>query len=393
MAQEQKIYDYDNPLAARESVQVDEFMAKYNWQNIEVDDDFLNFAEPYRPPRYTLKRMDVPFANVGELHIISGKPGHGKTGLMSILIAAILSGKYGNTEYALSKERPNPTVLYIDTEQGKDDTIAFKNRVCTMANIDYTQAVSNFRILRLRDTESAEERWRKILKAVWMVKPTDIFLDGVLDVVKDYNDQVECQPIVRDCMRIADHFDSSFWVVLHENPMVEKLVGVLGSIFQRKVAEIFTIRKVRQCDLKPNERDLRLPNIYFIVKQVKARGRDVLDWMYHFVDASGWGLPEELNNPDEAPMDDQTESSERPSDEAVKNAVMVIKSDSVSYTTLRKRIMRESKCGPLRARYIVDIAVSQGYLIKDGDRYAAGSSLLADRMQFDEGEQPEKDPF
>ena len=265
-----------------DALKVPEFLKSKGWFDENIDDDFLNFEDPYKPPRYTLCRYGIPFANVGELHVISGKPGHGKTGLMSQLMAAILCGRFGNTLYHIQSERPKPVVLYIDTEQGKDDTIAIKNRVCLLAGLDYTQKQPQFQILRLRDTEDASERWKKILKAVWMVKPTDIFLDGMLDIVRDYNDQVECQPIIREAMMLATHYDSSLWIVLHENPMVDKLVGTLGSIVQRKVAEIFSVKKIKQSELKPNEKQPNRPSIYFTVKQLKARGRDVADWDYAY---------------------------------------------------------------------------------------------------------------
>ena len=274
-----------------------EFLKSDKWYDIDIDNDFLDFEEPYSPPRYTLSRFGIPFANVGELHIISGKPGHGKTGLMSQLMATILCGKFGNMEYILTKERPKPVVLYIDTEQGKDDTIAIKNRVCSLAGLPYDKPLDQFKILRLRDTEDAKDRWRKVLKAIYIVKPTDIFLDGLLDIVKDYNDQVECQPIIRECMMTATHYDASLWTVLHENPMVDKLVGTLGSIAQRKVAEIFTVKKTKQGDLKPTDRRLDRPDIYFTVKQVKARGRDVADWDFEYQqNTGGWGMPVELND-------------------------------------------------------------------------------------------------
>lgn len=290
-----------------------EFLRKEKWFEIDIEKDFLNFAEPYRPPRYTLARNGVPFANVGELHIITGKPGNGKTGLMSQLMAAILSGKFGNTEYILT-ERPDPIVLYIDTEQGKDDTIAVKNRVCSLADINYKEPQKQFVVLRLRDTEDAKDRWRKILKAIHVVQPTDIFLDGLLDIVKDYNDQVECQPIVRECMMAATHFDASLWAVLHENPLVDKLVGTLGSIAQRKVAEIFTVKKIKQSDMKPTERRLDRPNIYFQVKQVKARGRDVEDWDFQYItNTGGWGQPVELG---ETIKDPEEERKRRENEEA-----------------------------------------------------------------------------
>ena len=229
---------------------------------------------------------------------------------MSQLMSASLSGQHGNTlkrevphkvkneETGEIEEKMVPTVLlYIDTEQGEDDTIAIKNRVCSMANIDYSKPSQQFHVLRLRDTETAEQRWRKILKAIYLKKPTDIFLDGMLDIVNDYNDQTECQPIIRKCMMLATHYDSSLWAVLHENPLVDKLVGTLGSITQRKVSEIFTVIKVKQSELKESDRRADLPEIYFRVKQVKARGRDVADWLFEYItNAGGWGQPVELED-------------------------------------------------------------------------------------------------
>ena len=294
-----------------------DFLQGDDWYDTQVDDDFLDFDEPYRPPRYTMERDDVPFADVGEMHIISGKPGNGKTGLMSQLEAATLGRQFGNTlardvghivrdeqgNIVMGEDhrplfQPRPTrILHIDTEQGKDDTIAFKNRVISMSGIDPQQAKEHFFILRLRDTELAIDRWKKILKAIWQVQPTDIFLDGMLDIVEDYNDQKECQPIIRKCMMLATYYDASLWAVLHENPLVDKLVGTLGSITQRKVSEIFTVIKVKQADLKENERRADLPDIYFRVKQVKARGRDVADWLFQYVtNAGGWGQPVEIED-------------------------------------------------------------------------------------------------
>jgi hypothetical protein len=80
-----------------QQTEIPEFLQGDNWFQVDVDADFLNFDEPYRPPRYTMERNGVPFADVGEIHLISGKPGNGKTGLMSQLEAATLSKQFGNT--------------------------------------------------------------------------------------------------------------------------------------------------------------------------------------------------------------------------------------------------------------------------------------------------------
>ena len=379
-------------LAEREGLSV-EFLMDDKWMDVEIAEDFLDFTEPYRPPRYTLSREGVPFANVGELHIISGKPGNGKTGLMTILMAAILSGKYGNTEYALAAERPKPIVLYIDTEQGKDDTIALKNRVCTMSKLDYTKDQPQLKIMRLRDTEDASMRWRKILRAVFEVKPTDIFLDGMLDIVKDYNDQVECQPVMRKCMMLATHYDASLWMVLHENPMVDKLVGVLGSIAQRKVAEILSVIKVKQQDLKPADQNPLLPNIYFKVKQIKARGRDLADWLFRFdATAAGWGIPVEIT-PDDMPAESEDDKTDKaaPTIEAVRTKLEAVAPiNRIGRTALRDRLRKEFQIGSPTAYNIIDYAVYYRILEKVDDKYTLPSE---DPIQFDDGNENEKDPF
>ena len=46
-----------------------DFLQGDEWFDTQVDDDFLDFDEPYRPPRYTMERDGVPFADV-VLHII-----------------------------------------------------------------------------------------------------------------------------------------------------------------------------------------------------------------------------------------------------------------------------------------------------------------------------------
>lgn len=382
---------YNNPIAEQEHKVVPlpsdapEFLKGDNWFGACSKEDFLDFEDPYTPPRYTLQRGETKFANVGDLHVITGKPGQGKTGLMKILMAAILCGKYGKTEYALKKERPNPVVLYIDTEQSKDDTIALKNSVCTMAGMIYKQAHKNFFILRLRETETETDRWRKILDAIWQVRPTDIFLDGMLDIVKDYNDNVECQPVVRKCMMLATYYDASLWMVLHENPLVSKLVGTLGSITQRKVTEIFEVIKVKQEDLKPNEKDPSMPLIYFIVNQTKARGKDCSKWLYMYETMDGWSVPTEFDKPES--LIDETGNikpakvnPDLDDPQLVKNAISVIKTDrNVSFSALRERIRQKMGIGSGPAGDYIHAAVKFGLLTLSDNKYTANpEDLFAD---------------
>jgi len=392
---------------------IPEFLQGDNWFQEQVDDDFLNFEKPYRPPRYTMERNGIPFADVGELHIISGKPGNGKTGLMSQLMSASLSGQHGNTlkrevphkvkneETGEIEEKMVPTVLlYIDTEQGEDDTIAIKNRVCSMANIDYSKPSKQFHVLRLRDTETAEQRWRKILKAIYLKKPTDIFLDGMLDIVNDYNDQTECQPIIRKCMMLATHYDSSLWAVLHENPLVDKLVGTLGSITQRKVSEIFTVIKVKQSELKESERRPDLPEIYFRVKQVKARGKDVSDWLFRYeTNVGGWGQPVEL--------DDQGNNVISHEAQTIKESVARFKDlnwqpGGVAYNDLDRHLNKQGVTSPTIKKNIINAALECEVITSTGTKghrkfYYNGERQLKaispEALPFDKPEGDDAVPF
>ena len=394
-----------------------DFLKGDEWYPVSVDDDFLDFDEPYRPPRYTMERDGVPFADVGELHIISGKPGNGKTGLMSQLEAATLGAKFGNT---VSREvghivrdaegnivtgqdkrpvfQPRPTrILHIDTEQGKDDTIAFKNRVISMSGVPAQEAKEHFFILRLRDTELAQDRWKKILKAIYVVQPTDIFLDGMLDIVEDYNDQKECQPIIRKCMKMATHYDTSLWSVLHENPMVDKMVGTLGSITQRKVSEIFSVIKVKQADLPPDKRDPSLPDIYFRVKQNKARGRDVDDWLFFYeTNPGGWAQPREIEDGGTKVVDSKEMQFIKEADERLKTFNWT--SAGATYTEL-ERYLRKSVSGR-RAGDLINTAKEHGIIYMSDDKkkkyhYNGLKELPKDNSQdlpFD-GPQSEQAPY
>ena len=347
-----------------------DFLKGDDWFGTNVDGDFLDFDKPYRPPRYTMERDGVPFADVGEIHIISGKPGNGKTGLMAQLIAATLGGRFGNTITRKVGHKINgqegfyeiPTrILYVDTEQGEDDTIGFKNRVLSMSGVPKDEAKEHFFILRLRDTELASDRWKKILKAIWEIQPTDIFLDGMLDIVEDYNDQKECQPIIRKCMMLATYYDTSLWAVLHENPMVDKLVGTLGSITQRKVSEIFSVIKVKQADLKPNEQRPELPEIYFRVKQNKARGKDVADWLFQYVtNGGGWGEPKEIDDSGANIIDSKEMAFIKEADERLKAFNWT--TAGATYTEL-ERYLRKSVSGR-RAGDLINIAAEKGIIYK-----------------------------
>ena len=284
------------------------FLVGDNWMYDDVAPYLLDFREQYKPPRYTLSWKSIPFAPLGGIHNITGQSGNGKTMTIAQFMATILSGEFGQLKYELSAEIPKPKVLYIDTEMEKDNTIAVKNRVLSMAGRDINGQYDDFVIVMLRDVAEVPEldkngkpvldkhgrpvfvnpavvRWRMTLKAIWQFKPTAVFIDGLLDVVADFNNNIECQELIFKCMKVASHYDISLWCILHQNPGGEKLVGHLGSFLERKVTDVIQTSK------KKND---TTGEITFEVKQKKARSRDFDDWKFRVLPVDSWGMPEQI---------------------------------------------------------------------------------------------------
>jgi hypothetical protein len=180
-----------------------------------------------------------------------------------------------------------------------------------MAGRDINGQYDDFNIIMLRDVEEVQQldqnrkpvldkhgrpvfvnpaivRWRMTLKAIWQYKPTVVFIDGLLDVVADFNDNIECQELIFKCMKLASHYDISLWCVLHQNPGGEKLVGHLGSFLERKVTDVIQTKKIK---------DDKTGDVTFEVKQKKARSQDFPDWKFRVLPIEAWGRPEQLDAP------------------------------------------------------------------------------------------------
>ena len=362
--------------------QIPDFLQGDHWFSEDTSGLYLDFTKPYKPPRWTLSHDGVPFAKMGDLHVIQGKAGHGKTSLMTQFMATLLCGSFGHLRCELKEQA---TVLYIDTEMSEDDTIAIKNRVCTLAGMPTDKPSDRFKVVRLRETESAEERWRQVLKVIWEVHPTVCFLDGALDVVNDYNSQEECQPIIRKCMMLVTHYNMSMWCVLHENPMADKMVGTLGSIMQRKVTEAFSVRKHKhEKDKYPD-----MPDIWFEVLQPKARGKDQDDWAFEVVSAESWGVPVELDRNGRVENENDTKSKRD-----MINANDYFKqfnwtSAGATYTELDRFLRSKGVTSNRKISDLFNTAMEYGIIYKTDKRKYHYKGLTAETIN----DQPEELPF
>lgn len=285
------------PLPGEEDMQParPDFLKSDDWFETDVTPYRLDFEKSYEAPKYTLSWDGIPFAPLGGIHAITGQSGNGKTMTLAQFMAAILSGEFGRLKYELAEYEPHPRVLYIDTEMEEANTIAVKNRVMTICGRPINERTDDFVVVMLREVPatadgkgeipSSVNRWRMTLKAIWEYKPTAVFIDGLLDVVKDFNDNKECQETIYKCMQVASHYGISVWCIVHQNPGGEKLVGHLGSFLERKVTDVFQTKK---------DKNDKSGDVTFTVSQKKARGRDVADWQFRVLPIDSWGRPEQI---------------------------------------------------------------------------------------------------
>lgn len=265
----------------------------------DLSSNWLDYTLTYPEPRFLLEYAGVPFAPLGGIQAITGHQKNGKTFLMCQFMAAILSG--GDTERmranlpTLQLHQPTreslshePVILYVDTEMEKLNTVKVVRRVQWLCNLDYNVEDSRLKVLWLRAELSNEVRWEKIKQAIIETHPTAIFLDGIRDVIGDFNDNKESADLISECMQISTEMDCCFFSVLHENPGSDKMRGHLGTELSNKVTDTFVSIKDKKDGM-----------VTFTVKQVDARGKDVDDWKFEITsDAGSLGVPRIISSAD-----------------------------------------------------------------------------------------------
>lgn len=254
------------------------FLKDDEWFDVDIGESLLNVEKDIYMPPFTLSYNGSGFAPLSSVHAMSGQKKNGKTMTETLFMVALLRGEYMGLKCELDFK---PSVLFIDTEMEEAYSLMVARRVHHLCGWDYKTPNPRFNVLWLRDATDTKDRWRKILKAIYTYRPTVVFLDGVRDVIDDINDGEKSFQLIMKIMNVATHYGCSVWCALHENQGSEKMRGWLGTELANKDSDTFVTRKTKD----PG-------NVYFTVKQVDARGRDVDDIVFRVSDEQvRFGLP------------------------------------------------------------------------------------------------------
>ena len=259
-------------------------------RGIDISENILSLKEYYPETKMLLTFKGVGLGAIGGIQFITGHQKNGKTFLMAQLMAAILNGDGPRAkEYIpglqfneeLRQEFPNPTVLYVDTEQEKENTAKVAKRVHWLCGWPLDEPNDRFHIVWLRAEDSNEGRWAKVKAAIDTYKPLAVFVDGIRDLLGDFNDLKESAKLIDECMTMTTYMHCTFWSVLHENPGTDKMRGHLGTEAANKASDVLRVTKKKNAS-----------GVTFEVEQVAARGRDIESWQFVVTDDAGrLGVP------------------------------------------------------------------------------------------------------
>ena len=186
----------------------------------------LNFnADDIPPPEESCIYLgdEHPIAARGNLTGIQGKQKAGKSAVVSALLGSVIRGNYvgeGDLFKFNWKGAASGAVIHFDTEQSPSDWHALVRRSIGRSGMNGTgerlvsiPAVTFTRGERLAILEGVLER-----EAQRLGKVDTVLVDGIADLCKSPNDEVESLELISKIHSLSHTYDCPILSVLHENP-------------------------------------------------------------------------------------------------------------------------------------------------------------------------------
>lgn len=196
----------------------------------------VDLTKEYPKIEFLLKRDHTGVFPKGDIQAIKGKAKSGKSTLILTLSAALLKGDFNGFQAVNS----NAKVLYVDTEQNARNTQLFSLKLYKLCDWDTQKEYSGFDAYALRG-ETAEMRYNVIEHLIKELRPDIIFIDGIRDLISDFNDITESGDIVGRLMRLSQEYNAAVCVVLHENKADGNMRGHLGTEITNKCSEVYKV--------------------------------------------------------------------------------------------------------------------------------------------------------
>jgi hypothetical protein len=208
-------------------------------QNAAVD-----FTQEYKMPEFVIKiKTGSKWANIGSLGNFSCITGQAKArksfARFFLEAAAVKNGMLSDTFYVKLPEGKRD-IIYIDTEQGKDNVKFAGQRIMKMAGINNPV---NYKAYAFREYSYLERC--EMIEEIIINNPElgILFLDGVADLASCNNDEVEGNRVAQLLMTWTSRYNIHINTIIHQPRSHGGATGHLGAVVEKKGESIIGVKK------------------------------------------------------------------------------------------------------------------------------------------------------
>ena len=221
------------------------------WDEIQqkIEQFFIDSNTQLEERKHLLEIDGIKCFPRGDLVAISGKEKCGKTTACRIIATALLKGDFE----PIKAVENNLRILWIDTEQARISTRSVSRAVDMMCG--QPQSAEHIRYLNLREWGDRSTMVLLLRMMFDSYRPDLVILDGIRDLITDFNDIRESAEIVLECMRLSsgvtaeraaaemlhERLPCCIACILHQNKPKDdnNMRGHLGTELANKAGEVW----------------------------------------------------------------------------------------------------------------------------------------------------------
>ena len=217
------------------------FKAEITEDKLKYRLHILDLSLPTNEPKFMFSIGGVPTIPQGELVGIKGRAKMGKSQFEYYLIAIMLaSASRGSVKPLQDRYK----ILLFDTEQSQASLKKCCQRALNFAGLPPNKNNDCFLPFFMRPL-SIEERRTVIADAVEAEKPDIVFIDGVRDLLQDFNSLDQSNDLIQWLLSLTAEYGCTIVSVLHQNKSKDdgNMRGHLGTELLNKLTDCFEVSK------------------------------------------------------------------------------------------------------------------------------------------------------
>lgn len=201
----------------------------------------LDLSIPAEEIQFLFSISGQPTIPAGELIGVKGRAKVGKSQFEYFLIGAMLAGRERGSVKPL---KANLKALLFDTEQSQASLKKCCKRALNLAGMPTNENHPNFMPFFLRPL-SVEDRKRVIADAIREERPNIVFIDGIRDLLNDFNNLEQSGSLIQWLMQLTTDYGCTVVNVLHQNKSKDdsSMRGHLGTELLNKLCDCFEVTK------------------------------------------------------------------------------------------------------------------------------------------------------